>query len=131
MILVDEAGRWHAWILRSTPDDAGDEDRMTTVYWTSADRPVVAPARYRAASVFRRVGRRGTRITHPLSWSRCRPVRRNAGTAAENWHERTGPAAAAGGDLVVDEGAGVPVPVLDGAFRYASQVTITGGEVRR
>ncbi len=132
VILVDEAGRWHAWICEHPLADAGDEDRMTTAYWTSAD----GLSWHRHGTVLRpRPGEwdaRGTRITTVLSLEPLVVLYDGRRTAAENWHERTGLARGElGGDLVVDEGAGVlGSPHSDGAFRYASQVTTPGGEVR-
>ena len=132
VILVDEAGRWHAWICEHPLTDAGDEDRMTTAYWTSND----GLSWQRHGTVLRpRPGEwdaRGTRITTVLSLDPLVVLYDGRRTAAENWHERTGLARGElGSELMVDEGAGVlGSPHSDGAFRYASQVTTPDGAVR-
>lgn len=132
VIMVDEAGRWHAWICEHPLTDPGDEDRMTTAYATSRDGLVW----HRHGTVLRpRAGEwdaRGARVSAVVSLDPLVVLYDGRRTAADNWHERTGLARGVlGGDLVVDAGAGVlGSPHSDGAFRYASQVTLPDGTVR-
>ena len=120
--MVDEAGRWHAWICEHPLTDPGDEDRMTTAYATSRDGLVW----HRHGTVLRpRAGEwdaRGARVSAVVSLDPLVVLYDGRRTAADNWHERTGLARGVlGGDLVVDAGAGVlGSPHSDGAFRYAT-----------
>ena len=120
VILVDEAGRWHAWICEHPLTDAGDEDRMTTAYWTSTD----GLSWQRHGTVLRpRPGEwdaRGTRISTVLSLDPLVVLYDGRRTAAENWHERTGLARRAG-----DAYAAVPGdPIAD--VRYLDVVALPG-----
>jgi hypothetical protein len=112
-------GRWHAWICCHPLDVAGEEDRMTTAYATSADGlrwdwhgTVLAP----------RPGAwdaRGTRVTAVLG---DRAYYDGRASKEEDFSERTGLAEPAGGRLraLGEE------PVAD--FRYLAVLTVSGGE---
>jgi hypothetical protein len=132
VIVVDDRGGWHAWICEHPLSDAGHEDRMTTAYATSADGlswqrwgTVLAPrpAEWDA---------RGARVTTVLSLTPLVVLYDGRPAAEDNWHERTGLARGElGGLLTADPAVGVIAsPHSDGAFRYASQVTLSDGTVR-
>ncbi len=132
VVLIDEGGRWHAWICEHPLTEPGQEDRMSTAYCTSADglswerHGTVLPPRPGAWDA------RGSRVTAVLSLDPVVALYDGRATAAENWHERTGVARGAlGGPLVPDDGAGVlGSPHSDGALRYVTWVTLSDGTVR-
>jgi hypothetical protein len=114
-------GHWHAWLCCHPLDVAGEEDRMTTAYATSADGlewdwhgTVLAgrPGRWDA---------RGARLTAVLPDGRASYDGR--ATKEENWFERTGLAVPGErpGELVALDGS-----PLDGV-RYLELLALPGG----
>ena len=133
VILVDDAGHWHAWICEHPLSEPGHEDRMSTAYATSRD-----------GLHWRRVGTvlaprpgewdaRGARVTTVVSLDPLVVLYDGRPTAADNWHERTGVATGSlAGVLTADPAGGVTAsPHSDGALRYVTQVTLSDGTVRR
>ena len=135
VIVVDDAGRWHAWICEHPLTDAGHEDRMSTAYHSSADGLVW----HRHGTVLApRPGAwdaRGARVSDVLGLDPLVVLYDGRPRAEDNWHEATGVArAATPGDpasvLVADDTEPLRSPYSDGACRYATSVTMPDGTLR-
>jgi len=92
VVLVDRAGRWHAWLCCHPLTEPGEEDRMTTRYAASADgltwtepEEVLAPP----AAGWDRRGRRVTAVI-PRPDGSVTGYYDGRADAGENWYERTG-----------------------------------------
>jgi hypothetical protein len=135
VIVVDDAGGWHAWICEHPLTDAGHEDRMSTAYHSSADGlvwqrhgTVLAP----------RPGAwdaRGARVSDVLGLDPLVVLYDGRPRAEDNWHEITGVARAAmpgspASALVADDAEPLRSPYSDGACRYAASVTMPDGTLR-
>ena len=129
VIVVDDAGGWHAWICEHPLTEAGHEDRMSTAYHTQRRRTDLAAARHRPRPASRRLGRprcAGQRRGRASTRSSCCTT--VAPRAEDNWHETTGVARAVtagdpGSVLVADDAEPLRSPYSDGACRYATSVT--------
>jgi hypothetical protein len=112
---------WEAWVCRHPLDEAGEEDRMTTLYATSADGLAWD---WRGTALAPRQGTweaRGTRVTAVLAsgWA----TYDGRATKRENFAERTGVARPTGP-------AGRLTPVGDqpaADVRYLDAVALPGG----
>lgn len=115
---------WHAWVCCHPLDEAGEEDRMTTAYATSADG---LSWRWHGTALAGRPGTwdaRGARVTAVLPDGRAAYDGR--ASAEENFSERTGLAAPAGPPgRLVQTGDG---PVA--AVRYLDVLALAGGGYR-
>jgi len=135
VIVLDDAGGWHAWICEHPLTEVGHEDRMSTAYHRSADglawervRTVLAP----------RPGEwdaRGARVSAVVSLDPLVVLYDGRERAEDNWHETTGVARAKrSGDpaslLVGDDAEPLRSPFSDGACRYATSVTMPDGTRR-
>ena len=113
--------RWQAWLCRHPLDIPGAEDRMSTVYATSADG---IDWRVRGVVLAGRPGHwdaRGARVTSVLPDGRaCYDGR---ATAEENWFERTGLAVPAGHEARLRATGDGPVADL----RYLEVVPLPDG----
>jgi hypothetical protein len=122
---------WRAWVCAHPLDVPGHEDRMTTWFGTSADGldwtlegPVLSP-------VPGSWDARGARLTTVASEDPLVVLYDGRPTAEANWHEVTGVARGDARHLVGDaDGPAARSPYSDGALRYASAVTLPGGDVR-
>ncbi|HEY1134376.1 MAG TPA: hypothetical protein VGE77_07345, partial [Nocardioides sp.] len=87
VVVVDDAGRWHAWICEHPLEEPGHEDRMRTAYATSADGLVWE----RRGTVLRpRPGAwdgRGARVSAVLSLEPLVVLYDGRARAEDNWHE--------------------------------------------
>ena len=135
VIVVDDAGGWHAWICEHPLTEAGHEDRMSTAYHRSDDGlvwerhgTVLAP----------RPGAwdaRGARVSDVVSLDPLVVLYDGRPRAEDNWHETTGVARATtpgdpGSVLVADDAEPLRSPYSDGACRYAASVTMPDGTLR-
>jgi hypothetical protein len=135
VIVVDEAGVWHAWICEHPLTETGHEDRMSTAYHRSHDGltwervgTVLAP----------RPGAwdaRGARVSDVVSLDPLVVLYDGRALAEDNWHETTGVArAVTPGDpaslLVADDAEPLRSAYSDGACRYATSVTMPDGVLR-
>jgi hypothetical protein len=133
--VVDDAGRWHAWVCEHPLSDPGDEDRMSTAYHASDDGLVwnrhgtvlgPRPGEWDA---------RGARVSDVLSLDPLLAMYDGRPSAEDNWHETTGVArAVTPGDpasrLEADAGEPLRSPYSDGACRYATSVRMPDGARR-
>lgn len=131
IVEVSGAGPWRAWICCHPLTEAGEEDRMTTAYATSADglswdwhgdvlRPTPGTWDKRAA-----------RMTTVLSSEPLVVLYDGRASAEENWFERTGIARERDGVLVADpDGPAARSPHSDGGLRYAAAVPLPDGRTR-
>ncbi|WP_151081948.1 hypothetical protein [Nocardioides cynanchi] len=135
VIVVDAAGDWHAWVCEHPLTDPGDEDRMSTAYFSSQG----GLAWTRRATVLRpRPGQwdaRGARVTDVLSLHPLVTLYDGRPRAADNWHETTGVARALtagdpGSALEADAGEPLRSPCSDGACRYVTSVRMPDGTRR-
>jgi len=129
VVTVGADGTWEMWLTCHPLTDPGHEDRMTTRRLTSpdglewTDHGVVL--RGRPGEWDERGARVTTKIGHDLFLYDGRA------DAASNWYETTGLARWDGAGLVADPGvAPISSPHSDGAFRYASAVTLPDGRLR-
>ncbi len=135
VIVVDEAGGWHAWICEHPLTEAGHEDRMSTAYYSSDDGltwqrhgTVLAPRSETWDA-------RGARVSDVVSLDPLVVLYDGRPRAEDNWHEATGVArAVTTGDpasvLVADDGEPQRSPYSDGACRYTTSVTMPDGTLR-
>jgi hypothetical protein len=124
VVLIDDAGTWHAWLCEHPLTEAGHEDRMTTAYATSPDGlrwerqgTVLSPTPGSWDA-------RGARVTEVLSLHPTVALYDGRATAEENWFEVTGIAREGADGLLHPEGDG-PVgrsPYSDGALRYVTAI---------
>ncbi len=131
VVVLDEDGRWHAWLCCHPLDHAGDEDRMTTRYAHSADGldwtwgdDALTPA----ASGWDRRGRRVAAIV-PRPDGSVTGFYDGRADAAENWYERT---AALHGARIDASLVASPTPIMQSPYgrhtlRYASVVDLGDG----
>jgi hypothetical protein len=135
VIVVDDAGGWHAWICEHPLTDPGDEDRMSTAYYVSQDGLVWAR---RSTVLGPRSGAwdaRGARVSEVLSLEPLVVLYDGRPRAEDNWHETTGVARALtpgdpGAPLEADAGEPLRSPYSDGACRYATSVVMPDGNRR-
>lgn len=132
VVLVDEDGRWHAWVCCHPLAERGDEDRMTTRYagsddglsWAWGD-VVLGPA----ATGWDRRGRRVSAIVPQPDGSVAGYYDARA-DAAENWYERTGllrgPSTAAALESISAEAA-AQSPYMRHTLRYVTVVDVGDG----
>lgn len=130
VVLVDDDG-WRMWVCCHPLSDPGHEDRMSTAYAESVDgltwtRPrtvlIPTPGTWDA---------RGTRVTAVLADQSLTVLYDGRATAEQNWHETTGLAGAADGQLVAEGGGPVGTsPHSDGALRYVAAVPLGDRRVR-
>jgi hypothetical protein len=131
IVEVDVAGAWHAWICCHPLTEAGQEDRMTTAYATSADGlawdwhgDVLGPT----PGTW---DQRGARMTTTLSVDPLVVLYDGRASAEENWFERTGIARWRDGLLVADSGGPAAMsPHSDGGLRYATAIPLPDGGMR-
>ncbi|SDJ04275.1 hypothetical protein SAMN05444157_1431 [Frankineae bacterium MT45] len=131
VVLVDENGRWHAWVCCHPLDQAGAEDRMTTRYASSADglewswgELVLSPPN----SGWDQRGRRVAAIV-PRPDGSVVGFYDGRADAAENWYERTAALTGAGIDATLNA---TPSPIMQSphgrhTLRYASVIDLGGG----
>jgi hypothetical protein len=135
VIVVDSSGGWHAWVCEHPLTEPGEEDRMSTAYFSSADG--LAWTR-RGTVLGPRAGEwdaRGARVSDVLSLDPLVALYDGRPRAEDNWHETTGVAhAVTAGDpgSVLEAEAGEPLRsrYSDGACRYVTSVTMPGGTRR-
>lgn len=135
VIVVGPEGTWHAWICEHPLTEAGQEDRMSTAYYSSRDG--LAWTRH-GTVLTPRPGSwdaRGARVTAVLSLEPLVVLYDGRPTAEDNWHERCGVAVAepgAGPASALTSVTDVPhhSSASDGAWRYASAVTLPDGSTR-
>jgi hypothetical protein len=135
VIVVDDEGRWHAWVCEHPLTDAGEEDRMSTAYHSSDDGLVW---RRHGTVLAPRPGAwdaRGARVTDVLSLDPLVVLYDGRPRAHDNWFETTGTARSLTGTgpadvLVADETDPVRSPYSDGAHRYCSTVRLPDGHTR-
>lgn len=131
-VITVRDGLWEMWLCEHPLTDPGDEDRMTTSYLTSAD----GLAWTRHGTVLEPTpgtwDARGARVTAVLSHDPLVVLYDGRPTAEDNWHEATSLARSNGnGRLHTDPAAPVlRSPDSDGAFRYASAVSLPDGSTR-
>lgn len=134
-VVVVEGGRWHLWVCEHPLTETGEEDRMSTAYLSSDDGLVW---RRHGTVLSPRGGTwdaRGARVTTVLSLDPLTVLYDGRPRKEDNWHETCGVA-------VGEPGAG-PSSALrsltdeplrseasDGAWRYASVVTMPDGRRR-
>ena len=131
-VIVRDGRTWHAWYTCHPLTESGHEDRMTTKHAVSDDglawrdeATVLAP------SGTDRWDARGTRLTAVVSLDPFVATYDGRRTAEENWFEATGLVAGTVGHPVPADGIGpLRSPHSDGAFRYASVVTLPDGTRR-
>jgi hypothetical protein len=135
VIVVDEVGRWHAWVCEHPLGEAGAEDRMSTAYLTSDDGlawqhhgTVLAP---RAGTW----DARGARVTDVLNLDPLVVLYDGRPRAEDNWHETTGVARGIAPGrpsslLVADDSEPLRSPHSDGACRYVASLVMPDGERR-
>ena len=131
IVEVAGADAWRAWICCHPLTEAGEEDRMTTAYATSADGlswdwqgEVLRPTP-------RTWDRRGARMTTVLTRKPLVVLYDGRASADENWFERTGIARERDGVLVAEpDGPAAASPHSDGGLRYASAVPLADGASR-
>ena len=131
VILVDDESGWRMWVCCHPLDERGHEDRMTTKYATSRDGlswevqgAVLTPTGGTWDA-------RGTRVTAVLGKDPLTVLYDGRATAEQNWHEVTGLAREADGQLVADPAGPIACsPYSDGALRYATAVALADGSVR-
>jgi hypothetical protein len=114
-------GGWHGWICCHPLDEPGEEDRMYTRYATSEDGVAWT---WRGDALRGRPGRwdaRGARVTAVVGDTAYYDGR---ASKEENFHERTGVAAATGDGAF--RGTGEPIA----AVRYLDVVALPGGVQR-
>ena len=117
VIVVDDAGGWHAWICEHPLTEAGHEDRMSTAYHRSDDglvwerRGTVLAPRPGAWDA------RGARVSDVVSLDPLVVLYDGRPRAEDNWHETTGVARATipgdpGSVLVADDAEPLRSPSL-------------------
>jgi hypothetical protein len=135
VVVLDGAGRWHAWVCCHPLDEAGSEDRMTTRYahsqdgldWTWGDT-VLAPDQ----AGWDRRGRRLTSVVQRPD-GRFLALYDGRANAAENWYERTSTAGTdqIDGPFMVEPTAEISQsPYGHHTLRYASVITLPDGTHR-
>ncbi len=130
-VVIRDGSGWHMWVCCHPLDRPGEEDRMTTSYATSGDGiswadhgTVLAPTPHARDA-------RGTRVTTVLRRDPLTVLYDGRSSAEANWYETTGLASAVAGRLSpVGDQPIARSPHGDGAFRYASAVTLPDGSVR-
>jgi len=135
VIVVDDDGRWHAWVCEHPLTERGHEDRMSTAYHRSAD----GLAWERHGTVLAgRLGTwdaRGARVSDVVGLDPLVVLYDGRPRAEDNWHETTGVARATtpgdpGSVLVADDTEPLRSPYSDGACRYTTSVTMPDGTLR-
>ena len=131
VVVVDENGAGTCGSASTPSPSAGHEDRMSTAYATSDDGLAWDPARDRAVTAARHLGRarRPGHRTVLVPRAARRPVRRTAARAEDNWHEQTGLARVGrtGGASPRWTAAPSGSPHSDGALRYATALRLPDG----
>jgi hypothetical protein len=129
-VIVRYGTTWHAWVCRHPLADAGQEDRMTSAYLTSADGLSWTDHGTVLRGTAGEWDARGARITTVLSVDPLVVLYDGRADAEANWFETTGVAREVGGSLI---GSSEPVcvsPEGTGALRYASAVLLPDGRTR-
>jgi len=124
-------GFWEMWLCCHPLTEAGQEDRMTSRYLTSADglewedHGEVLAGRAGAWDA------RGARVTTVISREPLTVLYDGRPDADSNWYETTGVAiVGSDGRLHAQPGEPVRSAFSDGAFRYASAVPLPEGRIR-
>jgi hypothetical protein len=131
-VITVRDGLWEMWLCEHPLSDPGHEDRMSTAYLTSADGLVWT----RHGTVLEPTpgtwDARGARVTTVLSHEPLVVLYDGRPSAEDNWHEVTSVARAdADGRLrAATEAPVLRSPYSDGAFRYASAVSLPDGATR-
>lgn len=131
VILCDPERGWRMWVCCHPLDVPGAEDRMWTSYATSIDglswtveRTVLQPT---AGSW----DARGARVAAVVGEDPLTVLYDGRAAAEDNWFETTGIAVERDGVLEpVGDGPVLVSPEGDGAFRYASAVSLPDGRTR-
>jgi hypothetical protein len=130
VILADESG-WRMWVCCHPLTEPGHEDRMITKLATSTDGLSWEWQGIALAPTPGAWDARGARVTAVLDEDPLVVLYDGRATAEENWHETTGVARLQDGLLVGDpENPVARSPYSDGAFRYATAVTMPDGATR-
>lgn len=135
VVLVDQAGGWHAWLCCHPLTEPGEEDRMTSRYaasddglsWTEAAQVLAPPA-----AGWDRRGRRVTAVL-PRPDGSVTGYYDGRADAGENWYERTGTLrgrSVAGLLTPVSPGVAAQSPYGRHTLRYLSVVDLGGGTGR-
>jgi hypothetical protein len=135
VIVVDQAGQWHAWVCEHPLGEAGAEDRMSTAYLASDDG---LAWRHHGTVLSPRPDTwdaRGTRVTDVVSLDPLVVLYDGRPRAEDNWHETTGVARGAtplspSSLLVADDTEPLRSPYSDGACRYVTSVLMPDGKRR-
>jgi hypothetical protein len=132
VIRIDDGG-WHGWVCEHPLAEPGQEDRMSTAYYSSPDG---LEWRRHGTALAPRPGHwdaRGARVTDVLSLEPLVVLYDGRPTAADNWFETTGIASSAtgpAGALLPEDHDPTRSPFSDGAYRYASTVRMPDGGTR-
>lgn len=130
-VILQHGGGWEMWACEHPLAEAGDEDRMSTAFLTSAD----GLAWTRRGTVLSPTpgtwDARGTRVSAVLERDPLVVLYDGRATAAENWFETTGVARGTMTNLsATGVRDGVRSPHSDGALRYVSAVPAPDGSLR-
>jgi hypothetical protein len=129
-------GAWQAWVCCHPLTEAGEEDRMTTRYATSADgldwtwqEDALVPT---AGSSWDRRGARLTSVVAGSGGSADLAFYDGRSSAAQNWYERTGLARAqsSGGFVPIGSSPLAESPYGERTLRYVSTVALPDGGLR-
>jgi hypothetical protein len=130
-VIVRTSAGWHMWVCCHPLEEPGQEDRMLTRYATSANGLVWREHGVVLRGVAASWCARGARITSVLDLHPLTVLYDGRPTAADNWFETTGLAAAVDGTLRPAHGGPIATsPDGDGAFRYVSVVPLPDGRTR-
>ncbi len=121
---------WRMWLCCHPLTEAGAEDRMTTRLLTSLDGLAWEDHGEVLAGRAGRWDARGARVTTVVAQQPLTVLYDGRPDAESNWHETTGVARWDGIRLVADDEDPVASPFSDGAWRYASAVSLPDGRTR-